>query len=293
MKPGLGSYAFRWAVSHPELPEGERMGIHTFIDEASGLGAGKVQICDNLPVARLSEGEVAELKSYANGKGIGMEIGMKGCQPDQVNDMIRLCASLEVSILRIVLGPVRGSAGTIDDYRRLLGEPVKLAAGEGVVLAVENHFELSPFDLAELVEGFGSPHLKVCLDAVNSAKFLSGYKETCRLLAPFAVSAHIKDVTLNRFGELLPHAERYDLSETAESEIVENFPTGFYISGCPLGEGVVDLPWMINELKQQGQNPDLFVESWMDPMPSLQDTLEAEKHMVNHDFKELKKLIDE
>ncbi len=293
MIPGLGSYAYRWAISHPELPDGHGMGLYEFIDEASLTGAGKVQICDNLPVDRMSEKELAEFKAYANERGIEFEIGMKGCQPDQVNEMIHLCSKLEVSILRIVLGPVRGSAGSVADYRRLLGEPVKLAAGEGVILAVENHFELSPFDLAELVAGFGSPSLQVCLDAVNSVKFLAGYKETFHALAPYAVSVHIKDVNLNRFGDLLPHTERHALSETTESEILENFGTGFYISGCPLGEGMVDLPWMINELKQYGQNPDLFVESWMDPMPTLQETLETEKHRVRHDFNELKKLIRE
>jgi sugar phosphate isomerase/epimerase len=135
--------------------------------------------------------------------------------------------------------------------------------------------------------------LQVCLDAVNSVKFLSGYKETCRVLAPFAVSVHIKDVKLNRFGELLPHGERYQLSEITNREILGNFNTGFYISGCPLGEGIVDLPWIINELRQYGHDPALFVESWMDPRASLKETMEAEKHMVYHDFNELNKLTDE
>lgn len=293
MEPGIGSYAFRWAVSHPELPEDQRMGLYEFIDAAIQMGARTVQVCDNLPVDRLSGQELREFKAYTDRKGIRIELGMKGCQPERIKKMIHLCTALDVSILRIVLGPVKGQEGSPAEYRALLANPVKEATKHGVVLAIENHFELSPFDLAGLVVGIGSPHLQVCLDAVNSVKFLAGYKETCRVLAPFAVSVHVKDVKLDRFGDMLSDAEINPLSETTKKDILDSFNTGFYISGCPLGKGVVDLNWVVREISQYGHNPCLFVESWMDPGSSVEETLAAEKHMVSHDFNQLKKLTDE
>jgi L-ribulose-5-phosphate 3-epimerase UlaE len=83
------------------------------------------------------------------------------------------------------------------------------------------------------------------------------------------VSVHLKDVKLERLN------------------------TGFYISGCPLGEGVVDLNWVVREIAQYGHNPCLFLESWMDPGSTVEETLASEKHMVSHDFNQLKKLTDE
>ena len=116
MEPGIGSYAFRWAISHPDLPEDQRMGLYEFIDEANLMGARRVQLCDNLPVNRLSEQELREFKAYTVRKGIRIELGMKGCQPESINKMIHLCTALGASVLRIVLGPVKGHKGNPTAY---------------------------------------------------------------------------------------------------------------------------------------------------------------------------------
>ena len=293
MIPGIGSYAFRWAISHPGLPDERRMGLYEFIDEVHRLSARSVQICDNLPFEKLNSLELKDFKAYTDRKGIRIELGMTGCQPERIVRMIDVCKILEASILRIVLGSLSDGAGSVSEYRELLEEPVRKAEAKGMVLAIENHFELSPDNLVRLVEGFGSPNLGMCLDSLNSVKFLAGYRETCRALSPLAVSVHVKDVRLNRFKDLVQDEDRYQLSASTKKEILDKFNTGFYISGCPLGKGVVDLPWMIREIARHGHDPDIFVESWMDPRPTLKETLAAEKDMVHHDFTQLQKLLND
>ena len=290
MRAGLCSYAYRWAISHPD--EIERMDTFKFLDRAVEIGANAVQICDNLPIEFFNNTELASLKDYVNKNTLSLELGMKGSQTERVEKMISHCKKLDVSVLRIVLSD-KGWNLSKAEYKDLLTDLTKEAEDKHVILAVENHFEMSSHDLAQIIESVNSPNLGVCVDVVNSVTHLCGYKEACIVLAPYAVSVHIKDVKLNRFQEIFRTDGQPWVSQQTRKEILDTFSTGFYISGCQLGEGVIDINWIINEISKNNHNPDIFIESWMDPKSTVDETITAEQDMVEKDFDTLKKYINE
>lgn len=290
MRTGLCSYAYRWAISHPD--ETERMDTFKFVDRAVEIGINAIQICDNLPIEFFTDKELASLKEQINKYSLSLELGMKGSQPERVKKMIDHCKKLDVGLLRIVLSD-KGWNLSKTEYRDLLIDLAKLGRDKNVTLAIENHFEMSSHELAQIIVSVNSPNLGICMDVVNSVTHLCGYKETCKILAPFAVSVHLKDVEFNRFQDILKSDEQKLVSKQARKEILETFSTGFYISGCLLGEGVIDINWIIREISKNNHNPDIFIESWMDPKSTINETITAEQNMVENDFKTLKKYIDE
>jgi sugar phosphate isomerase/epimerase len=107
----------------------------------------------------------------------------------------------------------------------------------------------------------------VCLDPVNSISKLSCPKETISLLAPLTVSIHAKDVVIQRLN------------------------TGFYITGCPLGQGLIDLPEMLDTIRNSGRNPNILVESWMDKLDDEAATLAQEQTWICQGLAYLRRLL--
>jgi hypothetical protein len=137
----------------------------------------------------------------------------------------------------------------------------------GVTLAIENHFHLAPAELVRLIEAIGEPMVGVCLDPVNSISKLFCPKETISLLAPLTVSVHAKDVVIRRLN------------------------TGFYITGCPLGQGLIDLPEMLDTIHDSGRNPNILVESWMDKLDDEGATLAQEQAWICQGIEYLRGLL--
>jgi len=109
----------------------------------------------------------------------------------------------------------------------------------------------------------------VCLDPLNSITKLVGVAETIDVLAPFTVSVHAKDAVVTR-----PR-------------------TGFYIAGCPLGEGLVDLPGMLDVVRAAGRSPNVLVECWMDRLDDEAATLAQEEAWVRQGVAYLRRLLNE
>ena len=103
---------------------------------------------------------------------------------------------------------------------------------------------------------------------LNSISNLVGPAETVAVLAPFAVSVHVKDILIKRVN------------------------TGFGIVGCPLGEGLVDLPGLLAAVHTAGRPPNLLVEHWMDRLDDEAATLAQEDAWVRQGIAYLQRLLD-
>jgi sugar phosphate isomerase/epimerase len=265
VKIGIGSYAFRWAIgtrdrrpAHPLTPVG-------LLEKAAVCGAEVVQICDNLPLAPLSDAELGELARRAVDLGLELEVGIRGSRPEQLSRNLEVARLLDARILRIVLADGEWRP-PFDDLVTTLRALLPELRAAGVALAIENHFYLSPAELARLVRAIGDPLVGVCLDPLNSITKLVGVGETVRTLAPLVLSVHAKDAVMTRPG------------------------TGFYISGCPLGEGLVDLAGMLDAVRAAGRSPNVLVECWMDPLEDEAVTLSQEEAWVRDGIAYLRRL---
>ncbi len=252
-KIGIGSYAYRWALgtdtfrpARPLTPEG-------LLDRAAAAGAEVVQLCENVPLADLSNSALDALAVRADRLGLVVELGTKSGSTEHLLRQIDLAARLGARLLRVVLDGLGGTLEPAADILRALLP--RLRAG-GIVLAVENHFTFTPRQLAEWIGAMGDPHVAACLDPLNSISRLVGPGETIAALAPLAASVHVKDVRVTRLG------------------------AGFHVAGCPLGEGLLDLRALANALAEHGRSPNFILESWMDRLDDEHQTLAEEESWV-------------
>lgn len=248
---GLGSYAFRWAV--------ELLGLTAFdlLKASAKMGAEVIQLCDNLPILSYSEVDLADIRIMAGDLGLMLETGIKGATLESIQAGLRAARSMGSPLLRVVLDE-KGHTLKTDEAEVQIRSVLPFLEEENIALAVENHFDLKPRELKTLVEVIGHPLVGVCLDPFNSIAHLVGAEETIRLLAPYTLTVHLKDVRAVRQK------------------------TGFYVHGCPLGQGSLDLHGMLETLcgavpeqppkSSPTRHLSLLLEAWMDRVEGDEET---------------------
>ncbi len=266
MKVGIGSYALRWAIGTEDFAPPTPLTPIGLLDKAAELGAEVVQICDNLPLDGLPDNDLTDLAQHAAQLNLALEVGIKGSRPEHLQRYLAVAERLDARLLRVVLAA--------PGWRPPFGEMVHIFKdlsadlhATGVTIAIENHFYLSPTELARLIKTIDDPLVGICLDPLNSITMLVSPVETITTLAPFAVSAHVKNAVVTR-----PK-------------------TGFYIGGCQLDQGLVDVPGMLGALRAAGRSPNLLVECWMDQLDDPAATLAQEEEWTRQGIVYLRQLL--
>ena len=113
----------------------------------------------------------------------------------------------------------------VQSWRSLtLAEP--LLRKRRMRLALENHRDLRLEELGSFVKRLSSEFLGACIDPANGLALLESPMEVVAALAPYAFSVHLKDVA------------------------VEEYEHGYRIAEVPLGEGILDLPKIVQFVRQ-------------------------------------------
>jgi sugar phosphate isomerase/epimerase len=253
MRLGLSSYTYTWAVGVPGQMPAQPLTAFGLLDKAAALGVGVVQIADNLPLDRLSVAEIEALAAAAGRMGARIEVGTRGIQLTHLQAYLRLAARLASPILRVVIDTPEHHPAP-DEVVALLGPAMPEFERAGITLAIENHDRFPAAVLSDIVRRLGSPRAGVCLDTVNSFGALEGPEHVVRTLAPFTVNLHVKDFTIAR----------------------ANHNMGFAVSGCPAGQGRLDVPWVLRELAARGRDPNAILELWTPPEPAIEATIAKE-----------------
>ncbi len=260
---GISSYAMRWSVQLFRLSPAE------LLEKAARRNLQVVQVCDNLGLEDWPEADLTRLREQSAASALTLEFGATGCTPTYLRACLDTASALDARILRIV---IRSGSEDI-----VLGEVEQTIRGvlpelrdRGICLALENHFDLSPQELALLIETIGAPEVGVCLDLFNSVYHLASQAETLACLAPYARTVHVKDVNLRRQN------------------------TGFYVYGCRLGQGRLNLDTLLAALSTNPWKPALLLESWMDRLDSDRATCEQEEVWLQEGIQYLRqKTIEE
>lgn len=240
-KIGFGSFALRWHVA-------EGLGPFHLLELAKEFGADVVQLCEDMKLRELSNADLSALRRTADDLGIALEVGVSGGRREVLARGVFEASVLGTGILRAVVD----SDGTgIEDVKRNIRDLLPDLRASNTVLCIENHFRFSPAVIREIIEASADPHVAACLDPLNSIALLIGPEEAYRVLAPLAVTAHIKDAVINRAG------------------------TGFRLEGRIIGTGSLNLTEYIRSLSNQVGS--FLVEGWMDKKESSEATMEEEK----------------
>lgn len=103
-------------------------------------------------------------------------------------------------------------------------------------IGLENHKDWLAPELVDLLDTIGSPHVGVCLDFGNNLALLEDPDETIALLAPRAVTTHVKDMA------------------------VRTTPEGFELSEVPLGTGMLPLVRYLETVRRVRPDVPLCLE---------------------------------
>ncbi len=268
MQLGIGSFAYAWAIGVPGFKPSRPMTAPHLVTRAASLGVQLVQIADNLPLDRLTEAELRDLKAQADALGVKVEVGTRGIAPSHLATYLELAEFFASPVIRVVVDTAHHHPDE-DEVVGTLGPLMKAFERARVQLAIENHDRFSAETLARIVARLGSPYAGICLDVINSIGALEGPKEVVDALAPLAVSLHVKDVVAGRI----------------------NYTMGFAVEGRPVGQGQLDIPWLLKEVEARGRNPNVILELWPPKEPELTDTIAQEDAWVASSVSYLRGLI--
>jgi sugar phosphate isomerase/epimerase len=111
-------------------------------------------------------------------------------------------------------------------------------------IGIENHKDWLAPDLVALLRAIDSRYVGACVDFGNNLALLEPPDETIALLAPFAVTTHLKDMAIRRTGE------------------------GLELSEVPLGQGILPLARYIQTIRDTRPDARLCLEMiTRDPLP--------------------------
>jgi len=266
MKLGISSYTYTWAIGLPGQLPADPMNYDRLLEKALELEVGLIQVADNLPLDRMDDTEIADYYRTAMNRGIQLEAGARGMTEANLEKYIRIAGLIRSPILRFVIdGP--GFTPDMDTILGIIGNALPVLREKNIILALENYERLKASDFAGIVETIGSDHVGICLDSVNSLGAGEGLETVVALLGPMTVNLHIKEFSIRR--------------------ICHNM--GFRVEGLPAGEGMLDIPWMLEQVSDRCQSA--ILEQWTPPEGDLEDTIAKEDDWAKKSILFLKKWI--
>ncbi len=268
MKLGISSYSYGWACGAPGRPVDKPLRPMDLLQRARDLKVGLLQVCDNAPLDALSGDELDAFETQAREWAIDIEIGTRGIGAEHVVRQIDLAERFGSPILRIVIDTPTHHPPEDDIVTQVKGFVPHLEAA-GVRLAIENHDRFKARTLVGIIDRIGSDHVGICLDCANSFGALEGPSVVVDTLGPYALNLHLKGFTVRRFDHNM----------------------GFAILGCPLGQGNLDVPWILSALRRMGRDVNAIIEQWTPPEADLEATLRKEEASVTESVRYLRALI--
>ncbi|WP_243730517.1 sugar phosphate isomerase/epimerase family protein [Nesterenkonia salmonea] len=228
------------------------MTLQEMIIDAAELGAEVFQICDYAPVETLSSAELKQVRSTAASHDVILELGTRGIRSDHLQRYGHIAEALGATFIRSMVQPADTPVHEATD---LLGGTVDDFSARGLTLGLETYEQLSSAELVGLVETVNSPALGIVLDPGNCVANLELPHDVVERTAAWVNNLHIKDFTFSRQPGWV----------------------GFYFSGAPLGEGLLDYSAMSQAADAAGRGLHQIIEHWLPRRGSPEETLRDER----------------
>jgi sugar phosphate isomerase/epimerase len=268
MKPGISSYTYTWAVGVPgSIPE-DPLSVCGLIEKAYESGIKLIQIADNMPIDKLSEDELELLADYSLEKGISLEMGGRGLTPEHTMKCLKVAEIIGSPLLRMVIDSTDFEP-EIPEIKGIINDLLPEFSSRKIKLAIENHDRLKASEFAEIIESVGSEWTGICLDSVNSLGAGEGFETVSEILIPYTINFHVKDFTIRRVSHKM----------------------GIIIEGAPAGKGMLNIPELIEKLKQHNKCSSAILELWTPPEADLEATILKEALWAKESIDFLKRIL--
>jgi sugar phosphate isomerase/epimerase len=268
MRLGISSYTYNWAVGVPGYPPENPLTAEALLQEAATLGVRVVQIADNLPLDALAPARIDALAALAAELQLDIEIGTAGIAPEHLQKYLDLAIRLRAPLVRTVIDTATNQPSPAAAIG-LLGEALPEYRRAGVTIAVENHDRFPARTLERMIERLGSEHLGICLDTANSLGCGEDLQTLLGTLGRWVVNLHVKDFCVRR----LPHKK------------------GFVVEGCPAGTGLVDIPVLLNRLRELGRDVSVILEHWPPPQATVSASIAHEANWTRQSLDYLRQFV--
>jgi sugar phosphate isomerase/epimerase len=238
------------------------------VRRASEAGVPCVQIADNCPLDTLPDAARRDVRALAQELAVAVEVGTRGLTPERLGQYLDLAVFFHSPILRFVVdGP--GYEPSVDEVAAVVKDALPHLRETGVRLAIENHDRLKAAEFRDIVLRTDPEHVGICLDSVNSMGAGEGVREVVTTLAPHTLNLHLKDFTVARVSHKM----------------------GFVVAGCPAGQGMLDVPWLLGEIRRHGRCQSAILELWTPPAGTIEETLARESAWADESLRFLEPLF--
>lgn len=192
-----------------------------------------------LPLARcfpgFSKPALSALRSQLDSAGLFLTIDAEVVDDEAIRPTLEAAAALGEPLVRAKLSKILGGNRYLehtdpirwfDQAAQRLNAVASLARALGLVVAIENHQDVTAEELVRLIRCVGEDAIGVNLDTGSTLATCESPIEFAQTVAPYVRNVHLKDYRL--YGA----------------------PQGFRLVRCALGGGVVDLPGIFRALAQ-------------------------------------------
>jgi sugar phosphate isomerase/epimerase len=256
MRVGIDSYCYHrlfGEVYPDQVPPAVRWTTHDFIRRAVELDVAGVSL-ESCFLESLEPGYLGELKAVLDahrlervlawGHPDGLEAGRNRDAWQAMNALLPKARCLGADTMRIVASSLlfryEPHGPQIEAIVGMLRESARMAADQGVVLALENHIDYTSQEILEILDRVGSAALRVNFDTGNTLRMMEDPVAAARRLGPYTVATHTKDV------EACRHVRPEEW---------------YFFSSVPVGTGLIDMPGVVRALQETGYDGILAVES--------------------------------
>ena len=207
----------------------------TFLKHCHSLGAGGIQA--NLGV--MKSDAIDRLRRFAQTHDLFIDAIIRPPKDDKdlgrFEAEIKTARDVGVQAARTTIIPGRRYERfkTIEEFREferrgaeMLERAVPVLEKYRVPFAVENHKDQRIDERVALFERLGCQFIGACIDTGNSIALLDDPYEAVEALAPYAMTVHLKDQSLQSYDQ------------------------GFLLGDVPLGQGSLDLKRMVDSIRQ-------------------------------------------
>ena len=235
----------QWAAARKDPASAPFHDPLTFYDYARSLGGDGIQTSprglDSKDVAALRR-RVEETDGYYEGD---VRLPKTDADLADFENEVRLVKEAGAKCARVVLmgGRRYEVFTTLAEFQAFRAEGLKrlqltepIARKHRLVLAMENHKDFLVPEQVKILKQIDSEWLRVLVDTGNNIALCEDPYEVIETLAPYAVSCHLKDMT------------------------VQSSSDGFLLSEVPFGTGFLDLKRIVGTLATANPAIDFHVE---------------------------------
>lgn len=265
---GLSTYSFPWAIGVNGYLPSKPLTAIDLLHYAASNNIHSVQFGDNLPLHTFSLQELNDLKEKAGELGINIEVGTRRLTRENILIYLSIARKFKSPFVRVVIDDSDfhpDEQEVINNIKDLLPH----FRQADVCLAIENHDRFPATTLRHIIQQTDPSFVAVCLDTANSLGANEGIREVVQVLGAYTINLHVKDITIKR----LPHK------------------MGFTVEGCSAGTGILNIPFIIEQLKPYNKCKTVTLEVWSQPESTIEETLAKEKRGVQKSIDYLKNIL--